>query len=176
MKRLITLIWGMPFVIFLVVGLASAGEMQLPPYKGSQPFESLKSLAGTWEGAKVSGEKEEPVKVEYKVSSNGSTVVETLFPGTPYEMITVYHDKGGKLTMTHYCAIGNQPQMDLVKTDGKVMEFSLSEASHIDVAKEGHMHGLKLTMVDQDHLIQNWTMYKDGKDGGATTIKLARVQ
>ena len=91
-------------------------------------------------------------------------------------MITVYHDSGGKLSMTHYCAIGNQPQMDLVKNEGKVMEFALSQSSNIDVAKDGHMHGLTMTMVDNDHLIHNWSLYQKGKEGDVTTLKLARVQ
>ena len=166
--------------LFSLLGIAMAGEaeknMELPPYKGSHPFESMKSLAGHWEGAKVSGDKEEPVKVEYKVTSNGSTIVETLFPGTKYEMISVYHEKGGQLTMTHYCSIGNQPQMDLVKADGKDLEFAFSKSNVIDVAKEGHMHALTITMVDKDHLNHNWTMYKEGKDGGTTALKLARVE
>ena len=162
--------------LFSFIGIAIAGEMELPPYKGSAPFESMKGLAGTWEGELVSGEKKQNVKVEYKVSSNGSTIVETSFPGTKHEMITVYHDKGGKLSMTHYCSIGNQPQMDLVKAEGKDLEFAFSKSNEIEADKEGHMHGLTLKMVDHDHLVQNWTMYKDGKDGGTTTIKLARVE
>lgn len=162
--------------LFSFLGTAIAEEMELPPYKGGPSFESMKSLAGHWEGAKVSDGKEEPVKVEYKVTSNGSTIVETLFPGTKYEMISVYHEKGGQLTMTHYCSIGNQPQMDLANADGKVLEFNFSKSNVIDVDKEGHMHGLTLTMVDNDHLNHNWTMYKEGKDGGTTTLKLARVE
>ncbi len=176
MAKLIPYIIIPSFSLFLFFGTAIAEEMELPPYKGSQPFESMKSLAGHWEGAKVSSGKEEPVKVEYKVSSNGSTIVETLFPGTQHEMVTVYYDKGGQLSMTHYCAIGNQPKMDLVNAEGKVLEFTLANSEEIDVEKEGHMHGLTLTMVDKDHLNHNWTLYKEGKDGGTTTITLARVE
>lgn len=123
------------------------------------------------------GEKKESVRVEYKVSSNGSTIIETLFPGHKHEMMTVYHDKGGKLSMTHYCSIGNQPQMDLVKADGNTLEFALSsEAADINVAKDGHMHGLVITMVDKDHLLHSWTMYQEGQPGGQTDLELTRVQ
>jgi hypothetical protein len=45
-----------------------------------------------------------PVRVEYRVTGAGSAVVETLFPGTPHEMVTVYHARKGVLCMTHYCA------------------------------------------------------------------------
>ena len=161
---------------FLFNGTAIAEEMHLPPYTGSPAFESMKALAGSWEGTHVMGEEVEPVKVNYKVSSNGSTIIETLFPGHKHEMMTVYHDKDGKLSMTHYCSIGNQPQMDLVKADGNTLEFVLSSKTvDIDVEKHGHMHGLIITMVDKNHLLHNWTMYKEGKQGGLTKLKLSRT-
>ena len=172
MAQLFTLL----MVVLLNAGLAIAGEAHLPPYKGSEAFESMKSLEGTWKGTHVMGGKEEPVTVEYKVSSNGSTVIETFFPGHKHEMMSIYHDKNGKLSMTHYCSIGNQPVMDLVKSDGGSMEFTLSQDAHLDVAKDGHMHGLTMTKVDDNHIVHNWTMYKEGKSGGTTTMKLARVQ
>ena len=172
MKMLFTLLVFFP----LTVGVSLAGEMHLPPYKGSDAFESMKQLEGTWEGTHVMGEKEDPVTVEYKVSSNGSTIIETFFPGHDHEMISVYHDKAGKLSMTHYCSIGNQPVMDLVKVDGQTMQFSLSGDAHIDVAKDGHMHGVTMTQLDENHLVHHWTMYQEGKSGGQTTMKLARVK
>ena len=49
-------------------------------------------------------------------------------------------------------------------------------AENIDVANDGHMHGLIITLVDDDHLIHQWTMYEKGKEGELTTLKLARVQ
>ena len=80
-------------------------------------FDRLKSLEGTWtgrsgwdEGAdKGAGE----VTVIYKVTAAGSAVQETLFPGTPHEMVTMYHMDGADLMLTHYCAAGNQPRMKL---------------------------------------------------------------
>ena len=84
-----------------------------PPYEGSDALKSMKALAGTWEGTHTMHGKEIPATIEYKVSSNGSTVVETMFPGTAHEMVNVYHDKSGKLAMTHYCSVGNQPHLDL---------------------------------------------------------------
>ena len=106
MKRLSSLLVVFSLFLFLGWGVAMSGEMHPPPYKGSEAFEAMKTLEGAWEGTHAMGEKEEPARVEYKVSSNGSTIIETLFPGTTYEMISVYHDKGGKLSMTHYCSIG----------------------------------------------------------------------
>ena len=50
-----------------------------PPYEGSAALKTMKALAGTWEGTHIMQRKEIPAKIEYKVSSNGSTVVETMF-------------------------------------------------------------------------------------------------
>ena len=43
------------------------------------------------------------------------------------------------------------------------MEFELSNSNTIDVAKDGHMHGLTMTMVDNNHLIHNWSLYQKAK-------------
>ena len=112
-------------------GAASEGKGNKHPqaaYVGSPEFERLKALAGRWEsempmpgGGGSEGNKGAMNKVatEYRVAANGSVIVERNFPDTPKEMISVYHDRGGKLWMTHYCALGNQPQMSLTgSTDG----------------------------------------------------------
>ena len=57
--------------------------------------------------------KEVPVSVTYETSSNGSIVVETLFPGTPHEMVSVYYDENGKFGMTHYCAMEQPASSDI---------------------------------------------------------------
>src|SRR5690349_10162902 len=106
--------------ILVVMGLMVTGlvyatvDGKMPePKPGSPELEQIKALAGTWEGTAETDGKTEPAAIEYKVSSMGTVVVETLFPGTPHEMVSIYHDdENGKLTMTHYCAIGNQPQLD----------------------------------------------------------------
>ena len=51
MAKLIPYISILSFSLFSFFGTALAEEMELPPYKGSQPFESMKNLAGHWEGA-----------------------------------------------------------------------------------------------------------------------------
>ena len=112
--------------------------------------------------------------IDYKVTSNGSAVVETLFPGTPHEMISVYHDNhNGKLTMTHYCAFGNQPKLDLVKLESGQLDFELSPSSDIP-AGEDHMHSLKIAIED-NKLTQTWTCEKSGKPGEPTVISVEKI-
>jgi hypothetical protein len=156
--------------------LSLAEVTEPPPYEGSPALKTMKSLAGTWKGTHLMQGKELPASVEYKVSSNGSTVVETMFPGTPHEMVNVYHDKAGKLAMTHYCSVGNQPHLDLVAMEGKTLSFSLSSEDTTHLADEGHMHDLKITMADSGHLKQDWSFFEKGKQGGMTTFDLVRAQ
>jgi len=156
--------------------LTLAEVTEPPPYEGSVALKTMKALAGTWEGTHIMQGKEIPAKIEYKVSSNGSTVVETMFPGSTHEMVNVYHDKSGKLAMTHYCSVGNQPHLDLVAMEGKTLSFSLSSEDAGHLADEGHMHDLKITMRDAGHLQQEWSFFEKGKQGGMTTFDLVRAQ
>ena len=178
MKRIMGLILALGLMVCGAPGLSRAGEdMQMPPvYKGSAEFEKLKELAGAWEGKEMMGGQEMPIRVEYEVTSNGSVVVEHLFPGTPHAMISTYYDKNGKLAMTHYCAIGNQPHMSLISADNNQFKFDLSPDSGIDPTKEDHMHSLLITVIDKDHISHDWGCYKGGKPGEPTKFNLTRVK
>ncbi len=159
--------------------VAKAGEsakMHVPP-AASAELAQIKSLAGRWSGTsqEVNGASQ-PARVEYRVTSGGSAVVETLFAGTDHEMVSVYHDRNGKLDITHYCILGNQPELALTSATPGRFELSLAADSNINTASEPHMHALTLAWADADHLTQTWTFYEQGKAAGATTIILAREQ
>src|SRR5438046_5351727 len=81
------------------------------PHKGSAEFERMKSLAGTWKGKADMGEGPMEFTVEYRLVAGGSAVEERIFAGSPKEMVTMYHDQKGKLSLTHYCMLGNRPGM-----------------------------------------------------------------
>ena len=146
-------------------------------------FEKLKSLAGEWvmesvqEGADAKPEKkaDEQVAIVYKGISAGSTVMEHLFPGTPHEMVTMYHLDGPDLVLTHYCAAGNQPRMKAEKSDdANKLVFKFAGGTNMDPAKDGHMHDLTLTFVDADHIKAEWTYFEDGKKSDVTVFELKR--
>ncbi len=113
-------------------------------------FSRLKDLAGRWEGRVTKGGHgdHKNVIVEYRVTSGGSAVEELLFPGTPHEMVSVYHFSGDALVMTHYCALGNQPTMALknVSADGSTLSFDFVPSTGIAEAKDPHMHHLELSL------------------------------
>ncbi len=156
-------------------GVAWAGlDHEMPSGPGSAELERVKQLVGRWEGTGNHGGKEsEPAVVEYKVTSGGSAVVETLGPGTPHEMVSVYHDHGGKLSMTHYCMLRNQPELDLTSATDNELNLSLREGS-ID-PNLMHMHQLTVTWTDPDHITQVWTGYDAGKPTESMTLTLSRV-
>jgi hypothetical protein len=134
-----------------------------------------KELVGTWEGmSKMGGDKEMPVSVVYEVTSGGTAITERLFPGTPHEMISVYHKDGDTVSMTHFCAFGNAPQMKLKKFDGKVMAFEMTKPMGISSMKEPHMHAVTLTLTDHDSLQHEWVNYMNGKKAEVSVFNFKR--
>ena len=101
-------------------------------------------------------EKEEDHKgdksVIYKLTGAGSALVETQFPGSDHEMVSVYHLDGDDLRMTHYCAAGNQPRVKLDRANSKPDEliFVFDGGTNLDPA-ERHAHPRS-----QDHVSRRW--------------------
>jgi hypothetical protein len=146
----------------------AATTQPAPPHAG---FEKLKQLAGQW----FSADAPDKPKVIYKVTSAGSVVQETLLPGTPHEMVTMYYQEGPDLVLVHYCALGNQPRMKAAPSSAPdKLEFKFAGGSNIDPAKDAHMHELTLTFVDADHLQAAWTSYSNGQASGTETFELMR--
>ena len=71
----------------------------------------MKKLAEHGATADKDGKPTDQVGSIIKVTAGGSVVHETLFPGQPQEMVSVYTVNGPDLIMTHYCVLGNQPRM-----------------------------------------------------------------
>ena len=164
-------------IYLLLLGLAAAcaGEHSLRPYTGSGEFERMKELAGVWEGTSNMSNPGEKVRVEYRLSSGGSSIVETLFPGTPHEMVTVYFDNEGLLTLTHYCALRNQPMMRLAKADAQNLTFLFAGGTNMDPGKDAYMGSLQITFVDANHIIHNWTLFGEGKEQETSTFDFLRI-
>jgi len=139
-------------------------------------LELFKQLAGEWEGTEASKVKDaKELRVKYKVTSGGSIVVETLFPGTDHEMVTMIHRDGDDLLLTHYCMLGNQPQMKAPATgEGNKIEFKFVKATNMKSEKDMHMHDATFTFVDKDTLKVEWTHFKDGKSAGQVVFELKR--
>jgi len=146
-------------------------EMAMP-----KDFETMKKLVGTWEGSGKMEGKDTPIKVTYELTSGGTAIAEKIGPGTPHEMLTVYHPEGKSMGMTHYCAMGNQPHMVLKKSDAHMLAFEMDKPEGVKSMNEPHMHALTLTMADDNTLKQEWTDYANGKKKDTAVFTLKRTK
>jgi hypothetical protein len=175
MKRIASILIILTCLLFVGSLVAYAGKGPGAPYSGSKEYERMKELVGAWEGTSNMAKEGQPIRVEYRLTAGGSAIVETLFPGTPEEMISVYHDSNGKLSMIHYCMLRNQPYMKLLKASADRIDFMFAGGSNVDPKKDAHMHALSIFFVDKDHIVQNWSYFEGGKEKSVTKLNLSRV-
>jgi len=127
-------------------------------------LEKMKKLAGTWVAADKDGKPTDDVVSVIKVTAAGSVIHETLFPGQPHEMVSIYTVDGPDLVMTHYCMLGNQPRMKAkTKSLGNKLNFEFVGGTNLDPQKDKHMHSAILTFIDDDHIEVDGTGWEDGK-------------
>jgi hypothetical protein len=147
----------------LFFGPILAAQETHPAAPPSPAFDQLKSLAGEWQGKTSAGGM--ATKVTYTVVSNGSVVMEHMLPAKESEMITMYSLDGDRLVVTHYCSMGNQPTMqtDPVKAATGKYDFKFVRLTGAKSPDEAHMAALTLTILDKDHITQQWTFDDHGK-------------
>jgi hypothetical protein len=167
----------------VLLGSLAADEPAKPEKKSTpdakdvgSSFDRLKKLAGDWQLANPKDEATRGKIVErFRLTAGGSAVVETHFPGDEHEMVTIYHRDGDQLLLTHYCHLGNQPQMRARTGDGKdELVFEFAGGSNLNPAKDAHMHNCRIRFVDADHIQGEWELYADGKSAGKHTFDLVR--
>jgi hypothetical protein len=164
------------FAVALLGLLCPARSDFIPPsITDKAAFEKMKSLAGEWRGTADQRDKGPQATVLYKVASGGSAVVETLFPNTDHEMVTVYHMDGDKLVLTHYCVLANQPKMALTKkSTADVLDFDFVGGTNVKPKKDMHMHSARIRFEGNDAITSEWDMYQDGKKTESKKFFLAR--
>jgi len=155
MKRLKTL--------GLVCALILAGAVQGSAGSLSPAFEELKALAGDWEGKMADGP---TANVNYRVTSAGSVVVETIMPGESGEMVTLFHRDGDSLVATHYCGAQNQPRMRAsgASADGKEIAFKFLDVTNLASPDAEYMREVTFHFQDADHFTATWISRAQGKD------------
>jgi hypothetical protein len=168
------------FFAALVLGLSVCGLVahaqpdKKAPHKNAA-LEQFKQLAGEWVGKGKHGDMEHEARIVYKVTSGGSAVVETIDPGGLHEMVTVIHEDGDALLLTHYCMLGNQPQMKAMpKSGAHKVSFDFVKATNLKSDKDMYMRSVTFTFVDKDTLRTEWTNFNDGKEAGKAVFDLKR--
>ena len=159
--------------VCLLASSVIAQDTKIPKHEGSKELQKIKGLAGSWVGEMDHGKGPKPVRIVYRVTAAGSAVMETFHPGTPMEMVTMYHDDKGKLSMTHYCMLGNQPQMRLVKASDKQVALDLVKDSVVDKDKP-HMNALTIDFLDADRIRHTWGCCEGGDKTRNMTVEFKR--
>lgn len=156
--------WIMASVAAAVTGVTVAFAAPPPSGGAASGLDRFKALAGEWTAAE-DGEmsKKGDLVARYFVTASGSAVVETVFPGTPHEMVTVYHLDGSDVVLTHYCMEGNQPRMRAKAAAGSRVDFAYDGGTNIDPKRDRHMNSAWVEFIGADEIRTEWTELAEGK-------------
>lgn len=124
-----------------------------PPDTSSAALNRIKALAGKWKSTtSMFGKEDEEVFTLYRVTAGGSAVVETIFPGTPQEMVSVYYDDDqGTLAMTHYCMMRNRPYFSLVESAKDEIKLDVLKVEGLKSEDAPSMGAITFKFKDEDH-------------------------
>ena len=152
-----------------------------PKSDAQKSFDSLKALAGSWEGHVTTAPPQpdiegKPAHLSLRVTSMGNAMVhEMTGDGRPDDPITMLYLDGDRLLLTHYCDAGNRPRMTgKMSPDGKTVEFDF-----LDVAGStdyGHMHHAVFTVIDENHHSEDWTYMMPGDKPMHAHVDLQRTK
>jgi len=157
----------------VTIALVLCSGFALAQSNAQKSFDTLKTLAGNWEGKNNQGQ---TLRVEFRETAGGSALLSEIHGQGPENMISMFHLDGDRLLMTHYCGAGNQPRMKAtLSPDGKSVAFELIDATNLSSPEAGHMHHVVFTMPDADHHTEEWTFLDHGKEM-KETFTLARAK
>ncbi len=154
--------------------LQAADAKPNPPSSAEAAFARLKTLVGEWDATTSSGK----VHLSYELVSGDTALLERESSETMPSMVTVYYVDGGRLLLTHYCMIGNQPRMQVKAFNAGTgeLDFQFLDATNLASPSAGHMHNAKLRIVDNSHLVSEWQFYENGQPKFSETAQYTRVR
>jgi hypothetical protein len=159
-----------------VIGLLACGLSPGPARAADAPkrsdMDTIRGLVGTWEPV-ASADGKKMGNLVFKLTSAGSVVMETMFPGTDHEMVNMYSADGDTVLFTHYCSMGNQPRMRLKSAEDGVLKFEYLDCSNVKSRDDPHMDSLELT-IKGDRLTEKWSFYASGKVTHEETFEFTR--
>ena len=143
----------------------------------AEAFERFKALEGDWVAAEDGPmTKKGELVSSFRVTAAGSAVVETEFPGTDHEMVTIYYREGDTLVLDHYCMEGNQPRMRAREFAGAKVHFTFDGGGNIaDPKKDRHMHSAWIELVGPHEIRSEWTEIAEGEPVLVVPVHLVRA-
>lgn len=176
--------------ILLPLALLTFSTAALAQSDAQKSFDSLKTLAGDWEGPVtvnppmpgMGDDGKANLHVSIKVTSRGHAIVHELQEAnTPLDSskydhpVTMLYLNGDQLNLVHYCDAGNRPHMVARgATDGKTVEFAFADMTGGN--EYGHMNHSVFTFVDSDHHVEDWIYMMPGDKPVHAHFDLHRVK
>ena len=161
-------------LLILTAGLAFGADGTLD---AQAAFARLKSLAGEWQADTSMGK----ARLSYEVIGGGVALAERLtfdHKGEPMApMLTVYHLDNGKLMLTHYCDLGNQPRLRAAAFDAATGEirFEFLDISNAPDANASHMHSARLR-IGAALFLADWDLWAGGTKKTTESFKYTRLR
>jgi hypothetical protein len=156
------------------VSAAASAAVSAAAPTDAEAFERLKSMSGRW-SANVE-QMPAPVTISWKATANGTALVETMFEGTPHEMMSIYYMDGATLRMTHYCAAGNQPHMryDGRRSSADEIVFGFDGGTSMNPRKDYHIHEGRIALADGS-VSETWAGWNEGKQADVKKFTMTRA-
>lgn len=133
---------------------------------GDDVMSKLTALEGEWILLDDNGGETGVVGASFRLTSAGSAVLERMFPDSPdgHEMVNMYHADGERVLMTHYCAAGNQPRLEVRATDDENrLELRFDSITNLASSTDHYMHHAEYILSGKDRLTTRWFSMKDGQ-------------
>jgi hypothetical protein len=126
-------------------------------------FDRLKTLVGEWQ---ATGEDGKPVTSSFRLVSNDTALEETFQGDKDHQMVTLYTPDENRVTLTHYCSMGNQPRLEtpVVSATSDEFVFAFIGITNLASPEDQHMHGMVVQIDDADHFSETWTLRAKGHD------------
>ena len=166
--------------LILIAGLAALVTLQgADPKSGASndaaaAFARLKTLVGEWQANTPDGK----TLLTYELTGGGSALVERESADNMPGMLTVYHMDGSRVILTHYCMAGNQPRMQAggINPETGEIQFQFLDVTNLASPGAGHMHNVKLRIIDNNHVDSEWQFYENGAPKMTESAHYTRVR
>ena len=155
-NKIVTVLSALLFSIAMIANESPAviGGVEMASGEKSAAFEQVRKKLGKWEGTMTQGATGAvfDVSYEFKLTSGGNTITETLVEDG-VEMLTTYSDDNGELVVRHYCGLGTEPVFSVSKLSDKAMSIKLDNSkADLHADHESFVTGMKWTMNSQDSI------------------------
>ena len=165
--KLVTLVSSLLFSFSVLANETPAviGGVEMASGEKSAAFEQVRKKLGKWKGTMTQGATGAvfDVSYEFKLTSGGNTITETLVEDG-VEMLTTYSDDNGELVVRHYCGLGTEPVFSVSTLSDKIMSIKLDKAkADLHAEHESFVTNMKWTINSTDSMSFENTVMLDGE-------------